>query len=267
MRSKISVTIMILSTLFISGCNSLINHMTFHPDRGVLPAEQLPANVQDVCFKTDDGIEIHSYYLEKPSSRRILIYFHGNAGNISHRLTDLIKIHSFNINVLGVSYRGYGKSQGKPSEDGIYKDGKAALEYATRVLGYDPGNVVVLGRSIGASVAIHISQNIDLGGLILVTPLTSAKEYARATGLGWLSPLAGNSFNNIGKIGNVVCPTLVVHGNKDNVVPLDMGREVFEKSVAEKRFVEIEGAGHNDLSTTYRAMYWSPIHEFLVDSE
>ena len=265
MKSTISVTIMILSTFFMSGCNSLINKMTFYPDRDVLPAEQLPADVQEVYFETGDGIKIQAYYLKKPSSRKILIYFHGNAGNISHRLTDLVKIHSFNINVLGISYRGYGKSQGKPSEDGIYMDGNAALEYVTNVLGYDPGSVVVLGRSIGATVAIHISQNINLGGLILVTPLTSAKEHARATGLGWISSLAGNSFNSIEKIGNVICPTLVVHGNKDNVIPIEMGRKIFEKSITEKRFVEIEGAGHNDLSTIYRVMYWPPIREFLAD--
>ncbi|MCK4538654.1 MAG: alpha/beta hydrolase, partial [Candidatus Krumholzibacteria bacterium] len=240
----------------MSSCNSLINRMTFHPDRDALPAEQLPADVQEVFFETGDGIKIQAYYLEKPLSRKILIYFHGNAGNISHRLPDLINIHSFNINVLGVSYRGYGKSQGKPSEDGIYIDGAAALEYVTRVLGYDMGNVVVLGRSIGASVAIHISQDIDLGGLILITPLTSAKAYARTTGLGLISSLAGNAFNNIEKIGNVVCPTLVVHGNKDNIISIEMGREIFDRSTAEKRFAEIEGAGHNDLSTIYRGMYW-----------
>lgn len=265
MRITISVTIMILGAFFMPSCSRLINKMTFHPDGDVLPTEQLPANVQEVCFETGDGIEIHAYYLEKPLSRRILIYFHGNAGNISHRLTDLIKIHSFNINVLGVSYRGYGKSQGKPSEDGIYIDGNTALEYATKELGYDIGSVVVLGRSIGTTVAIHISQNINLGGLILVTPLTSAKEYARTKGLRWISPLVGNSFNNIEKISNVVCPTLVVHGNKDSVIPIEMGREIFGKSIAEKRFVEIEGAGHNDLTTIYREMYWLPVYEFLAD--
>ena len=256
---------MILSALFMSSCNSLINKMTFHPDRDVLPTEQLPANVQEVYFETGDGVEIHAYYLENRSSDRILIYFHGNAGNISHRLTDLITIHSFNINVLGVSYRGYGKSRGKPSEAGIYLDGSAALEYATKVLGYNTGSVVLLGRSIGTAVAIHISQKIDLGGLVLVTPLTSAKKHACASGLGLISPLAGNAFNNIEKIGSVVCPTLVVHGNKDNVIPIEMGRRIFDKTVAEKRFAEIEGAGHNDLSTIYRATYWPPIHEFIAD--
>jgi fermentation-respiration switch protein FrsA (DUF1100 family) len=254
---------MILSTIIASGCNSLINKMTFHPDRKVLTTEQLPAKVKEVFFETGDGIKIQAYYLEQPSSRRMLIYFHGNAGNISHRIDDLIMIHSFNINVLGVSYRGYGKSEGKPGEAGIYMDGEAALDYVTDVLGYDIENVMVLGRSIGTTVAVHISQNIDLGGIILVTPLTSAKEFARTTSLSGISFLAGNSFNNIEKIGNVLCPTLVIHGTKDNVIPIKMGRKLFDKAIAEKRFIEIEGAGHNDLSTIYGFMYWPQVQEFI----
>ena len=149
----------------------------------------------------------------------------------------------------------------------MYIDGKAALEYVTKELGYNLEDVIILGRSIGATVAMHVSQDIDLGGLVLVTPLTSGKEHAQTAlpGIFWL--LAGGSFNSIGKIENVVCPILIIHGTEDNVIPIDMGRKILELARAEKRMVEIEGAGHNDLSTTYSTVYWPPIHEFTTQQE
>jgi len=267
MKTSTIAAIVIMAASIWYGRSCLINRMAFYPDREVLPADQLPPNVREVRLRTIDQIEIQAYLLESQSSERILIYFHGNAGNISHRIPDLLKINSFDINVLGVGYRGYGTSRGKPSERGIYIDGKAALEYVTKELGYDLADVIILGRSIGATVAIHVSQDIDLGGLILVTPLTSGREHARISLSGIFSLLAGGSFNSIGKIENVVCPILIVHGTEDNVIPIEMGRKMFESARAEKRMVEIEGGGHNDLSTIYGTMYWPPIHEFIMQEE
>jgi fermentation-respiration switch protein FrsA (DUF1100 family) len=267
MKSSTIAAIVIMGATIIYGRSCLINSIAFHPNSVVLPADQLPPNVREVRLKTIDQIEIQAYLLDSPSSNRILIYFHGNAGNISHRMPDLLKINSFGINVLGVGYRGYGTSQGRPSERGIYIDGRAALEYVTEELGYDLADVIILGRSIGTAVAIHVSQDQNLGGLILVTPLTSGKEHARISLPGIFPLLAGGSFNSIEKIGNAVCPILVVHGTGDNVIPIEMGRKMFESARGEKRIVEIEGAGHNDLSTTYGTMYWSPIHEFITQQE
>ena len=267
MKTSTITKIVIMAACIWYGRSFLINRMAFYPDRDVMPADQLPPNVREVLLRTIDHIEIQAYLLESPSSNRILIYFHGNAGNISHRMTDLSTIRSFGINVLGVGYRGYGTSQGRPSERGVYIDGEAALEYVTKELGYNLEDVIILGRSIGATVATHVSQDIDLGGLGLVTPLTSGKEHARIAlpGIFWL--LAGGSFDSTEKIENVVCPILIVHGTKDNVIPIEMGREILELARAEKRMVEIEGAGHNDLSMTYRTMYWPPIHEFIRQQE
>ncbi len=254
-----------LSMLVLHGCEPVVNMMAFHPDNiDVLSTDRLPPPVQEIFISTQDQIDIQGYFIPNRSSDRILIYFHGNGGNIGHRLPDLIRISSFGINVLGVGYRGYGKSQGKPSERGIYMDGKAALDHVTDKLDFPLHNIIIMGRSIGTTVAIHISQNLDIGGLILVTPLTSGKDSAKAAGLGFVSFLAGDAFNNMGKITNISCPVLVIHGTQDSVIPFEMGERIYNHVRTDKQFVKIEGANHNNLSAEYKQRYWPPIDAFIA---
>jgi fermentation-respiration switch protein FrsA (DUF1100 family) len=251
-------------TLVLFGCEPVINKMAFHPDdKNVIPVNRLPHGVQEIFIETEDKISLQSYFIHSKHSDKVIIYFHGNAGNIGHRLPDLLKLSSFGLNVLGVSYRGYGKSQGKPSEAGIYMDGDAALNHAILELGFPAENVFIQGRSIGTCVAIHVSRKKEIGGLILVAPLTSGADQAKASGLGLISFMAGDSFNNIGKIKDVLCPVLIIHGSKDNVIPIAMGATIFEKVRSKKKFVEIKGANHNNLSTKFSSAYWPPIMEFL----
>ncbi len=265
MNKAALIIIAFLTILIFPGCKPVVNKLAFYPDtKNVLSTDQLPANVQEVFIETEDHIKIQSYFIPNKSSEKILIYFHGNAGNICHRLSDLMQISSFGINVLGVGYRGYGKSQGKPSENGIYLDGKAALNYATQKLCFPTGNIIILGRSIGTAVAINTSQKTNICGLILVTPLTSGEDHAKAQGLGFVSFLAGKSFDNIGKIINVSCPILIIHGTQDNVIPFEMGKKIYNKAKTKKQFVKIEGANHNNLSTKYKKSYWPAIYEFIT---
>ncbi len=238
--------------------------MAFHPDcTDIIPEDQLPENVQEIYITTEDNIKLQSYLLPHQVSDKLLIYFHGNGGNIGHRLSDLQEIQRLGINVLGLGYRGYGNSQGKPSEEGIYLDGKATLRYAQEHLGFSTENIFILGRSIGTTVAVNTSQQLDLAGLILVTPLTNAKEHAKATGLGLISFMAGKAFDNIGKIRNMSCPTLVIHGTRDDVIPFSMGQQIYNALTTEKKFATIEGGDHNNLSTEFQALYWKAIGEFI----
>jgi fermentation-respiration switch protein FrsA (DUF1100 family) len=263
-RKLRAMGIVFFTFLNLNGCESLINAMAFHPEtRDVLSVEQLPAQVEEIFIETEDSVKIQSYFIPNRSSKNILIYFHGNGGNIGHRLDDLLKIGSFGVNVLGVGYRGYGKSEGTPSEKGIYLDGKAALEYTEKKLGFPLQRVIVLGRSIGTTVAVEISQNTNINGLVLVTPLTSGKDQARASGLGLVAFLAGNSFNNLEKVVNISCPILIVHGTRDRLIPFQMGKRLFNRIKGAKQFISIENAGHNDLSTAYEESYWPPIHDFI----
>jgi len=265
MKKAALILLAVLNILILTACKPVVNKLAFYPDtETVLSTDHLPTNVQEIFIETKDHIKIQSYLIPNKSSKKLLIYFHGNAGNICHRLSDLMQISSFGINVLGVGYRGYGKSQGRPSENGIYLDGESALDYATEQLHFRTGNIIILGRSIGTTVAINTSQKTDIGGLILVTPLTSGKDHAKAKGLGFISFLAGNSFDNIGKIANVSCPVLIIHGSQDNVIPFEMGKRIYNKAQTKKQFVKIEGASHNNLSTKYKKSYWPSIYKFIT---
>jgi fermentation-respiration switch protein FrsA (DUF1100 family) len=264
MNMKSLTFVLIFVTLAVSGCGSLINRMAFHPDKeSSIPQDKLPQGVQEIFIDTTDGVKIQSYFIPDKSSKKIVIFFHGNAGNIAHRLVDLLQIRESGVNVLGVGYRGYGKSEGKPNEKGIYRDGESALAYAIAALGFNINDIYIFGRSIGTTVAIHTAQEKDLAGLILVTPLTSGKEQAKAMGLNSIAFLAGGSFNNIEKIQNITCPVLVIHGDADRVIPYRMSVEIYEKIQTEKELITICGAGHNNISADFNPQYWESISGFI----
>jgi fermentation-respiration switch protein FrsA (DUF1100 family) len=252
----------------ITDCSFLVNKFAFFPDRlNNIPVENLPENVEEVLIKTKDNEILQTYLIKSDSTDKILIYFHGNAGNISGRIIDLLEINKIGLTVLGVSYRGYGKSTGKPDEKGIYLDGSAAFDYTRDKLGYASKNIIILGRSIGSTVATYVAEDKGLGGLILVSPMTNGKEYASAHGLGFISFLAGNAFNNSERIKKIQCPTLVIHGDRDNTVPLFMGKAIYKCAATDKKqIVIIPGAGHNDISTFFGKDYWKAISEFILKS-
>jgi len=265
MKQQIIIIVILMSLLSLTGCKSVVNKMAFHPDvDNIYPADKLPENVSEIFITTKDGLSLQCYLIPNDSSNKMVIYFHGNGGNIGHRLADLRRINGFGVNVLGVGYRGYGKSEGAPSEEGVYIDGESALAYVVEQLGFAEKNVYLFGRSIGTAVAINTGQKRKLNGLILVAPLTCGKEHAKATGLGLVSFLAGNSFDNIGKVGEILCPVLVIHGTEDRVIPFEMGERIYQAISSPKQFIKISGAGHNDLSLHYGDEYWSPIHDFIV---
>ncbi len=258
--------VLILFSLISTGCKPIVNYFSFHPDKvNVIATEDLPANVEEITITTEDKVKIISLYLLSTGSEKLLIYFHGNAGNIYHRIPDLLHLQKSGFNIIGVSYRGYGKSEGSPSEAGIYLDGKAVYQYALEELGFSAENIIILGRSIGSTVATNLAQHKNLHGLILVTPLSNGKGQAEASGLGLISTFAGDAFDNLTKIDNLNSPLLVIHGTQDRVVPFLMGEAIFSRAKTEKKFIKIEGASHNDLQSAYSKKYWMPILKFMND--
>jgi len=263
-KSQFLFALMVVCFFAVSGCSGLVNKFAFYPDtQNIIPEEDLPDSIEEIFLTTTDKIDLQAYLVRNPDSDRILIFFHGNAGNISHRVSDILNLKKFGVNVLAVSYRGYGKSKGKPSEKGIYRDGEAAFIFAKEDLGFHSDNIIIFGRSIGTTVAVNVSQNRTIQGLILITPLTSGKAVAKESGFGVLSFLAGDSFNNLSKISNISCPTLIIHGTHDKVIPFSMAREIFSNISVEKHLVVIDGAGHNDLSQSDPKKYWGQIFKFI----
>ncbi len=246
------------------GCAPLVNVMTFFPERTERRVhEPLPGSVSEVFVTTADGESLQCFLARGTTDSNVVLYFHGNAGNIYQRVPELVRIAQCGPSVLGVGFRGYGKSTGRPSERGICRDGAAALTYATAVLGYAETQVVVMGRSLGTVVAARTAAGRDVGGLVLVTPLTTGRAYARAHGLGMIAFLAGSAFDNLGAARTVRCRTLIVHGSNDEVIPFWMGRELYESLGAPKEFVEIPGGFHNTLEYDSPELFWGTLERFL----
>ena len=179
MKQRLIKILLIALGVGVYGCKPLVNHMAFYPDSTDVPPDHImPEGVEEFFMTTEDQVRIHGLYLPAAGSEQVLIYFHGNAGNIFHRITGFFQLRSAGVNVVGVSYRGYGKSEGSPSEEGIYQDADAVFDYVTRRLGFSENNIILFGRSIGASVALNLAQHKNLKGMVLVSPLTRARQTA-----------------------------------------------------------------------------------------
>lgn len=251
-------------TMFTTGC---VNMIAFHPSRGggIPPGVQYQS-VQDVELTTRENVRLHAYFVPNPNSDRAVLFLHGNAGNATDRLDDALKLSEIGLNVLLLDYRGYGKSAGRPSEAGVYEDGRTALRYLYDELKFKPNRTIILGRSLGSAVAIDLATQNECGGVVLVTPLSSGNDAAKAMGLGWIAWLFGKPFNSIEKISKLKCPALFIHGTHDEIIPIAHGRKLYEACPTMKRFVEVPGAGHNDLTYMSGEAYWQWIQDFCEQS-
>ncbi|MDA0737381.1 MAG: alpha/beta hydrolase [Nitrospirae bacterium] len=242
----------------------LVNFFAFHPHPGnqVVP-HLVDPTIQEVFFNAADGVTLQAFFVPRPDSDRVVLFLHGNAGNASHRLEDAVHLASLGTNVFLLSYRGYGKSEGSPSEQGVYTDGRSALTFIQSELGFTVDRTVIFGRSIGSAVAIEIAQGLSVAGLVLVSPFSSGRDFARAQGLFWIAWVMGEPFNSIEKISRVTAPVLFLHGDQDDIVPIDLGRKLFEQCRSPKTWKSIPGAGHNDLIQRAGTKYWEGIQEFM----
>jgi fermentation-respiration switch protein FrsA (DUF1100 family) len=254
----------IILLLLTANCGPLVNHFAFFPNRrDAGPLTNLQMGMRELFVPTDDGERLQGVLLTDSASPKLILYFHGNAGNISCRVRELLTLRQTGASVLGISYRGFGKSSGRPSEQGIYRDGAAAYRYAVDTLHFSPDHIYVVGRSIGTTVAITTAINHPIAGLVLVTPLTTGKAYGKAHGLGPIAFLTGNAFNNLGKCGRITVPVLVIHGTKDEVIPYSMGKTIYNQIRTKKTFVTIQDGYHNDLEFVDSVSYWSALSAFV----
>ena len=192
-----------------------------------------------------DGTALHGWWLTGRGDQ-VLVWYHGNAGNISDRLDNAsMLIRRLGVDVVLVDYRGYGASQGDPNEAGLYLDGLAVYDLVA-ARGVPPERIVLFGRSLGAAVAVHVALERPAAGLILESPFLSVRAMARAQYPFLPTRLIRTRFDNEAKIGGVTIPTLLLHGERDRVVPYAHGRTLSERASPPTRFFTIEGAGHND---------------------
>lgn len=229
--------------------------LAFHPSPVVefTPAA-LGLEFQERRMEASDGTALAGWWVPAGPRAPSLLFLHGNAGNISHRLEHLRRLHQAGLSVHIVDYRGYGLSQGHPSEEGIFLDARAAWEDLTGDLGRDPATVLIYGESIGSAPALRLAVELGSGpgspaGLVLEGAFTSALEMARRSfpflPVSWILRLR---MDNLGAVRRLDRPVLFIHGSRDEIVPVRMGRRLFEAaSHPGKELLEVPGAGHNSV--------------------
>ena len=221
-------------------------NMIFFPFKAI---DETPADwgldFEDVSFATEDGLALSGWYLPAPDAERVLLFFHGNGGNISHRGPSLALFHRLGLNVLIVDYRGYGNSEGSPSESGLYMDAMAAWSYLINEKGFTANEVVIFGRSLGGVVATNLASKVKASGLILESTFTSARDMASSVIPIFSKILVMRYGMNTDKhILDVHYPVLVLHSPDDDIVPFYLGKRVFELANEPKYFYTIRGS-HN----------------------
>ena len=253
---------------FLLRYTSVINQFIYFPDSVIYqdPGD-FGLEFEDVYLTTSDGVRIHGWFVPG-SGGPTLIWFHGNGGSISNRADNIAGLNRrLGVSILIIDYRGYGLSEGSPNEQGTYLDAEAAVAHALSRPDVDPDHLVLFGRSLGCAVAAEMAVRHDVYAVVLESPFTSipamaSRAYPFLPGLGLLT---GNMYDTLGKTARIEAPVMVLHGDSDEIVPFEMGREVFEAASEPKRFYRIRGARHNDTYAVGGAPYLDALGSFLAE--
>ncbi len=252
------------------GCNApLETALIYYPEREIrmTPAEAGLA-YEDLTLQTEDGVAINAWYIPYTGAETTLLWFHGNAGNMGDRVEQIRTYHDrWQVNQMVMDYRGYGRSKGKISEEGSYEDARTALKELTEKRGVPLDHIIIFGRSLGAAVAVQLAVEMNAAGLMLEAPFASIREMARRH-----YPLIGNlyplkiRYASIDKIASIAMPLLILHGDRDEVVPYGQGQMLFEKAEEPKSFFTVRGGGHNDILMYADESYHEKVREFFRQS-
>ncbi len=253
--------------------------LIFFPDRypaGFWDVETVArgtgTSVEDCFFSTSDGKKLHAWWCRpdtageevQPTAEMVVLWFHGNAGNLSQRSELMVELAKIPVQVFIVDYRGYGRSEGRPSVKGLYRDARAAWRYLREDAGVGAERIVILGKSLGGAVAVDLAVEVKPAGLIVESSFASIPAMAAHHYPFIPRWLVRSKMDSLSKIGAVNCPVLVIHSPADEVVPYDQGRQLFDAAPGDRRFLEVSGAGHNELWLVGGPDYFGALREFLV---
>lgn len=224
--------------------------LQYYPPRNApaTPEKQGVPFMREVRIKTDDGYD-HLAWFTPPRDKGgyVIVMYHGNAGHIGDRAIKLPYYVEKGFGVLMCEYRGYGGNKGRPTEQGLYKDGRACIKWL-QDQGYGAGKTVIYGESIGSGIAVQMAQEYQPAFLILEAPFSSAVDVAK--GIYWFLPvdyMMKDRYENAAKILSVTSPLLIVHGDEDRTIPIHLAQKLFDAAKHPKEFVTINGGGHSDL--------------------
>jgi hypothetical protein len=218
---------------------------------------------EDARFQAADGTHLHGWFVPCEHPRAVALFAHGNAGNITHRADLLVNLHRLDVAVLALDYRGYGRSSGSPTEAGLLADGRAARTWLAKRAGIPESDIVLMGESLGGAVAVQLAAEAPARALILENTFSNAADVA-AFHYPWLpvKQLMRTRFDAAAAIGKYHGPLLQVHGDADTIVPLPLGRKLFEAANEPKQFVVISGGDHNDPRTS---QFYQSLDQFIAN--
>ena len=218
---------------------------------------------EEVWLTTSDGVRISAWLVPHAEARATILFVHGNAGNIGDRVDALRTLHSFGVNVLIVDYRGYGKSEGRPSEAGTYRDATAAWDYLTGVRGLPASSIILFGESLGGAVAIDLALRHPPGALVVQSTFTSMADVAAIhypyLPVRWM---VRHEYDSVAKVGRITCSKLFIHSTGDTLIPLANGKALFEAAAEPKRLMLTPG-DHNEGGFQYSREFTRQLGEFL----
>jgi fermentation-respiration switch protein FrsA (DUF1100 family) len=237
---------------------AFLNGLLYFPSRAFY-AKPADAGLEheDVDFQAEDGTRLHGWWIRterRPAVAHVLLA-HGNAGNIGDRVLHARLLADAGLDVFLFDYRGYGRSEGRPDEEGTYRDARAARQALLRRDGVDGGRVVYLGESIGGAVALALAVETPPMGLVLQSAFTSVKDMGRLHYPFIPAAIVPDAYPNLRRVARIGTPLLVIHGDRDDIVPVGHGRALFEAAPQPKRLEIVRGAGHNDLLDAMGAAY------------
>ena len=249
MKTMISgLILVVVSTGLLSGLLYLMQpSMVFYPYRELV---ETPAawglEYEDVYLTGSDGVRVHGWYLPYDEAEEVVLFFHGNGGNISHRGASIEIFNRLGLNVLIIDYRGYGNSEGKPGEKGFYEDARTAWRYLIEQRGFKSEQIILFGRSIGAAVATKLAVEVGPESVILESAFSRSRDMADS-----MMPIISRfsvmryPFNSIGRIKDIHARLLMLHSPDDEIIPYRLGEKLFQSANEPKQFVKLKG-GHND---------------------
>lgn len=263
---KIVPRVVLAWILIACGMNWLNRWLVYHPSREMLVTPgDYGMSYEDVTLVASDGAKLHAWYVPAEGAGGTVLFCHGNAGNVSNRAYTIGLIHKLGMNLLIFDYRGYGRSDGVPSEEGTYLDAEAAWRHLVEDRGEKPGRIVLHGRSLGGAVAAHLAGSRSPAGLIVES------SFSDITSLGaelypwlpvrWLSRV---KYSTAEYVRDARCPVLVIHSPEDGMIDIRHGRTIFEAAEEPKRFVEIRGV-HNSGYIDSFAVYDPALKAFFED--
>jgi fermentation-respiration switch protein FrsA (DUF1100 family) len=220
---------------------------------------------EDVAFSAADEVRLHGWFCQVEEPSAVVMVSHGNAGHLADRALEVqLWQRRLGVSVFIYDYRGYGRSQGSPNEAGLYNDARGAYRWLTETKRVPASQVVLRGESIGSAVSLRLAVEVPCRALIMESPFTSAVEVGERT-FPWLPIrlMLRNRFDSEAIIGQYHGPLLITHGDRDTIIPFDMGKRLFELANQPKWFYAVPGADHNDVPFTGGQAYFQALRDFL----